>query len=371
MRRVALLSVASCLGLCASAWARPPVIDVHVHTSPRYYGEVLDVLAATGVTRFVNLSGGSVGDGLEEALEAAALHDGRVLVCANVQWRHFARPTFGAEQAALLEQAAALGARCLKIPKALGLGVPDPDQPDRYMAVDDARLNPIWAAAGRLKLPVFIHTSDPKAFWEPVTPANERYAELSVHPNWSFHGPQYPSREDLLAARDRMIARHPGTTFIGVHLANNPEDLDAVDRALKALPNLYVDVAARVPEIGRHDAARTRAFFVEHQDRVLFGTDLGYGRQLMLGSVGENTPRLPDLFLFYADHFRFFETADRRIPHPTPIQGDWRIDAIDLPPAVLRKIYATNALKLLWGIDAPNGVDADAIFTAPGLADLF
>lgn len=354
-----------------AAPARPPVIDVHVHTTPARYGLTADLLAANDVTRFVNLSGGSAGEGLEEALAAALPFEGRILVCANVRWREYARPDFGERQAALLREAAALGARCLKIPKALGLSVPDPEDPEGFLKVDDPRLDPLWEAAGQLGLPVFIHTGDPKAFFEPNGPQNERWAELGVHPGWSFADPRYPRREALLAARDRLLARHRDTTFVGVHFGNNPEDLDYVARTLEANPNLYVDVAARLPEIGRHDPAKVRALFVRFQDRILFGTDLGVTNGIMLGSVGRENPGLPDVFLFYADHYRWFETNDRQIPHPTPIQGDWRIDAIGLPPAVLAKIYSRNALRLLWGETEPSALDAEAIELAPGMAEFF
>ncbi|MEZ4471637.1 MAG: amidohydrolase family protein [bacterium] len=130
-------------------------------------------------------------------------------------------------------------------------------------------------------------------------------------------------------------------------------------------PNLYVDVAARLPEIGRHDPAAVRAVFLRHADRILFGTDLGITRGIMPGSVGQNRPGLPDVFLFYADHFRWFETTDRAMPHPTPIQGEWTIDGVGLPRSVLRKVYHRNALKLLFGVDAPTAVDRDALVTAP------
>ena len=355
--------------LTASAGARPAVVDVHVHTTPQRYALAADLLAANGISRFVNLSGGTVGRGLEEALTAAERFEGRVLVCANVRWRDYAAPDFGTRQAALLEAAARLGARSLKIPKALGLGVPHPSDPQRFMPVDEPALDPIWATAGRLGLPVFIHTSDPKAFWDPLTAENERWAELGVHPEWSFADPRYPRREALLAQRDRLLARHRGTTFIGVHFANNPEDLDYVERTLAAHPNLYVDIAARVPEIGRHAADKVRALFIRFQDRILFGTDIGITRGLMLGSVGKKQPRLPDAILFYADHFRFLETRDRQIPHPTPIQGSWRIDAIGLPPMVLAKVYNGNALRLLWGEQGPGELDREALELAPSLVD--
>ncbi len=353
------------------SWQRPPLVDVHVHTSPAHYDTAADLLAANGVSRFINLSGGAPGDGLEENLQVARAYEGRVLVCVNPEWERVAEPTFGDDQARMLEKAAALGARCVKVAKALGLGVPDPSDPARYLAVDDARLDPIWAAAGRLGLPVFIHTGDPKAFFEPLTPANERWDELEVHPGWSFADPQYPRLETLLEQRDRVLARHRGTTFIGVHFGCFPENLDYTERALATHPNLYVDVAARVPEIGRHDPARLHDVIVKYQDRVLFGTDLGVGRGLMLGSTGRERPTAADAFLFFADHYRFFETRDRGIPHPTPIQGRWTINAIGLPPPVLDKLYSGNALRLFWGEQAPGPGDHRALREGPTPADYF
>ena len=370
MRRI-FSSVVLLIMLAEPAWSRPPIVDVHVHTEPSRYGLISDIFASTGVTRFINLSGGSPGSGLEEALAAADPFDDRILVCVNLRWREFRRPDFVERQVQNLSEAARLGARCLKISKALGLAVPNPDDPEKLMAVDDPRLDPIWAAAGQLGLPVFIHTSDPKVFFEPMGPDNERMAELSVHPGWSFADPMYPRRNELLAARDRVLARHRGTIFIGVHLANNPEDLDYVTRVLAENPNLYVDIAARLPEIGRHNPQKVRALFTKFQDRILFGTDLGLHDGLMLGSVGKKKPGLPDLFLFYADHFRWLETADSDIPHPTPIQGDWTIDGIKLPADILTKIYAGNALRLFWNLPAPTELDAQVLEQAPGMVTYF
>lgn len=379
LRRLPLLAAALGAGLPALAhaqtpaptWQRPPIVDVHVHTSPSHYDTTANLLAATGVSRFVNLSGGSPGDGLEEAVEAANEYGGRVIVCVNPEWEKAALPDFGENQARMIEKAAALGARCVKVAKALGLGVPDPSDSTKYLAVDDPRLDPMWAAAGRLGLPVFIHTGDPKAFFEPLTPANERWDELEVHPGWSFADAQYPRLETLLAQRDRVLARHRGTTFIGVHFGCYPENLEYTEKILAENPNLYIDVAARVPEIGRHDPQKLHDLIVKYQDRVLFGTDLGVGRGLMLGSTGRDKPNIADAFLFFADQFRFFETWDKDIPHPTPIQGRWRINAIGLPPEVLDKLYSRNALRLLWHEDGPSALDRAALRDGPTAADYF
>ncbi|MDI7269529.1 MAG: amidohydrolase family protein, partial [Myxococcota bacterium] len=247
----------------------------------------------------------------------------------------------------------------IKIFKNLGLTLRTAD--GKLLRPDDPRLVPIFDACGSLGLILAWHVADPVAFFEPVTPANERYAELSLAPDWSFHGADYPSHDELLAARDRVLDRHPGTTFLLIHLANHPEKIDYVDRLLDSHPNVHVDVSARLPEIGRHPAERVRAFFVKHQDRILFGTDfiVERGGAMQLGSGSLEPPTVDDAVVFYERHWRFFETADRQIDHPTPIQGDWKIDAIDLPETVLRKLYVLNAERLLFGGWGPSaGVDA-------------
>ncbi|MEE2789206.1 MAG: amidohydrolase family protein [Myxococcota bacterium] len=365
------------LGLSLLLWTpiaqsdeRLRIVDVHVHTSPSFYRGVDDVLTAMGISRFVNLSGGTIQSGLKDSLDAAHSFDGRLKVCVNLDWGQVAQPAFVADVVRDHRQAQRQGAAGLKISKALGLYIKDPARPRRLLAIDAPMLDPIWEAAGQLGLPIFIHSGDPKAFFEAPTPANERYAELTLHPNWSFHDARFPRRHELLAARDRVLARHPSTTFIGVHFANNPEDLKYVDQLLNTYPNLYVDLAARLPEIGRHDADRVRALFIRHQDRILFGTDLGITRGgIMLGSVGRERPIIHDIFAFYARHFQWLETDARQMRHPTPIQGDWHIDAIGLPKAVLGKIYGLNAIKLFWPQQANMALDKAALETGKSLAD--
>jgi predicted TIM-barrel fold metal-dependent hydrolase len=199
-------------------------------------------------------------------------------------------------------------------------------------------------------MPVSIHTGDPKAFWLPVGPGNERFDELKAHPDWSNHGEPVPSWEELLAQLERRVARHPRTKIVGVHFGNAPEEPARVAAMLDKYPNYFIDTAARVPEIGRRKPEEMRAFFIKYQDRILFGTDLGIGLEedaLMLGSTGEETPKAADVKRFYDATFRYFETDDRDFDHPTPIQGRWKISGIKLPREVLEKLYHRNAEKLL------------------------
>ncbi len=166
---------------------------------------------------------------------------------------------------------------------------------------------------------------------------------------WSFYGADYPSLASLLEARDRLVARHPGTTFVAMHVGGLPEDLESVAASMRKLPNLWIDVAARLPELGRRDPERIAAFFGEFQDRILFGTDLQISRYgITLGSGGlDDEPTPSDAVRYYGVHWRYFETRDRRMEHMTPIQGRWTLDAIGLPQNVLHKVYRDNGRRLL------------------------
>lgn len=326
-------------------YTRPPIIDMHGHIYPTGLARLEQTMVENGLAAIVNLSGGDSQDA--EPMAALARSFPRMLLFFNVDWRRRAEPGFGKAMADELTIAVKkLGFRGLKIPKVLGLYLKD--AAGRRVPVDWPELDPLWDMAGELDVPVAIHTADPAAFWLPPTPDNERYEELSLHPRWSFHGPQWPDRLALLGELEHVFQRHPKTTFISVHFGNNAEDLTYVARILDTYPNVMIDTAARLGEIGRHSADEVRAFFIEHQDRIVFGTDIGLSDQgIMLGSQGAEEPTDKDIKPFYDAHWRFFEGKERGIAHPTPVQGRWTIDAIDLPDSVLEAIYWKNAARLL------------------------
>ena len=111
---------------------------------------------------------------------------------------------------------------------------------------------------------------------------------------------------------------------------------------------MMADLAARIPEIGRHDPDRVRRLFEKHQDRILFATDFQVSDHLTLGSGGKGPPPTDaDAVTFFEKHWRWLETRDEHFVHMTPIQGDWTISGIGLDAGVLRKIYFENARRLL------------------------
>ena len=180
--------------------------------------------------RTVVILTGMWGDKLQRVIdEMVKPYPGRFIVFEQIDFSKIDDPNFSQEMVAQLDDSVRRGARGLKQLKDLGLT--DRDKSGKLIAIDDPRLDPIWEEAGRLGIPVSIHSSDPEAFFHPIDNKNERYEELTEHPDWSFYGPQFPSKEELLAARDRMFAKHPHTTFVALHVANWPENLDYVSPA--------------------------------------------------------------------------------------------------------------------------------------------
>lgn len=341
----------------AEAWrTERRLIDLHQHISctEEHLARAVRIMDAVGIGIAVNLSGGTVtsADGQPSALARnKALTDrlfpGRFVHYMNLDYSGWDDPDFTARAVQQVETGQRLGAVGLKEFKRLGLYLRN--HAGQLIRVDDPKLDPVWKRCGQLGLPVSIHVADPRAFWLPYNEQNERWTELKDHKNWWFGDPNvYPPREELLAALNRVIERHPNTTFVCVHFANNAEEPDWVERMLDRYPNMYADLAARVPEIGRHSPERIRKLFLKHQDRILFATDFQVYDRLTLGSGGSGpAPTDADAIDFFQKHWRWLETHDRDFRHMTPIQGDWTISGIGLPAEVLRKIYFENARKLL------------------------
>ena len=340
------------------AKGRFPVIDVHTHvartaghragvplgeatTIDANVDAVVSMMDRRNVKTMVNLTGG-YGSGLAESVRLLQqAHPDRFVVFTEPGWDHFAAASYPQWQADEIGRAKAAGARGLKILKTLGLYLREQVTSGALVPIDDRRFDPMWEACGALGLPVAIHIADPEAFFLPIDRYNERYEELQVHPDWSFHGRDYPSFASLIAARDRLLARHPKTTFIGLHVGHDSENLAAVGEALDRFPNFVVETAARIGELGRQPRASQR-FFDRYQDRVLFGTDTTPGR----GDLEEGG----DSDAMYRIYFRFFETDDEYFdysPSAVPPQGRWRISGLALSDQILRKFYFENAERVL------------------------
>jgi predicted TIM-barrel fold metal-dependent hydrolase len=330
--------------------ARLPVIDFHTHLTWFDPGkpdqiqvwatpeDVVPIMNRCNVSILVNLTGG-YGRALRDAVRSfEGQHAGRFVTFAEPAWDQIHEPAYAQRQADELERAYAAGARGLKVLKVLGLSLREGDS---LVRIDDPRFDPMWEAAGALGMPVTIHSSDPEAFFLPIDRFNERWEELHLHPEWSFCGAHLPSSRDLHEARNRVIERHANTNFVCAHVAC-AEDLAYVSECMNAHPNMFVDISARIGELGRQPRT-ARRFFERYQDRILFGTDA-----IPNGRLDLPAQRFSEEL--YEICFRFLETDDEYFdyaPAEIPPQGRWRIYGIHLPDEVLGKVYWRNAARLL------------------------
>ena len=325
--------------------ARFPAVDAHNHLgrvenlTPDQIEEKLADPAATvalmdelNVHCVVNLDGGW-GDQLKANLERfKEPYPERFCIFTWVDWSAIDEPGFAETWTKTLAESVAAGAQGLKAFKRLGLQYRDSS--GELVMPDDPRLDPIWAQAGELGIPVLIHSADPVAFFWPLDRHNERWDELHDRPDWHFYGENYPSHIELIERQLHVVERHPNTTFISAHVLSYSENLDYVSKALDQYPNLYVDIGERIGELGRQPYS-ARSFLTDYADRVVFGTDIRPNRST------------------YQIYFRCLETKDEYFDYGRN-QGRYRIYGLFLSDEVLRKLYYGTACKVIPGLTRPD-----------------
>ncbi|WKN33370.1 amidohydrolase family protein [Porifericola rhodea] len=254
----------------------------------------------------------------------------RFVLFTNISFKNIGKPGWTEKAVIELEEDVKNGAKGLKIYKSLGLSIKDTN--GKRVAVDDPCLDPIWAKCGELGIPVLIHSADPKPFWDSVDANNERWLELKTRPG-RRRGANNPAPwEQIIKEQHHVFAKHPKTKFINAHMGWYANNLDKLAQLMEQYPNMYVGIGAIIAELGRQPR-RARAFFVEYQDRIIFGKDSWK----------------PEEFPTY---FRVLETADEYFPYHKRYHAFWRMYGLDLPDEVLKKVYYKNAMTLIPGIDS-------------------
>jgi predicted TIM-barrel fold metal-dependent hydrolase len=315
------------------ARARYPLIDVHNHQDALMLPEKLDKLVkdmdGINLQVMINLSGG-YGDKLAKGVaNMKGRYKDRFVVFANIDFSRLDEADYPQRAEAQFEQDIRNGAQGLKIFKNFGMDLKDTK--GRRIHVDDPRFDGIFEAAGRLKVPVLIHTAEPWSFFQPQDKNNERWLELKQFPARARPPQKYPSWETLMEEQHHLFAKHPRTTFINAHLGWLGGNLAELGRLMEKYPNMYTEIGAVLAELGRQPRF-ARQWFIEHQDRVLFGKD-----------IWEPTE--------YTYYFRVMETADEYFDYYRKRHAFWKIYGLDLPDEVLRKLYYKNALRIIPGID--------------------
>ncbi|MCE5345870.1 MAG: amidohydrolase family protein [Bacteroidales bacterium] len=326
------------------------VIDSHIHLTPGKVKKVLQIMDDNSIRYAViiaSIMGTDFGDkAFYEIMDAIKPYKNRLGLHYTFDWKLAETdPEFFNKAPDMLERAVKAGAIGLKNLKQLGLVARDIE--GKLIAIDDPRLFPIWERAEKLGIPVAFHTGDPVAFFEPWDPKNERWEELKLHPEWSFSDhSKYPPLKILFEQANNLYKKFTKVQFVSVHVAGYSENLKEVSKWMDEIPNLSIDTAARIGELGKHPAKEGNDFFNKYQDRIMFGTDMAYWENCDVQGAGpckdftnEETRN------FYNVHWRYFQTSDIQFDHPTPIQGNWKIDGIGLKEQALKKIYWDNAYR--------------------------
>ncbi len=308
-------------------------IDVHSHQfrmATQDLSGLIKDMDRINMGIMVNLSGGS-GEGLRAMLKNVNEHyPNRFVVFANVDFSGVGVPNWGEQAAAQLELDVKSGAKGLKIYKSLGLR--NKDTEGKRIAIDDPRLDPIWAKCGELGIPVLIHAADPKSFWDPMDNSNERWLELKTRPRRKRSATNPAPWQQIIDEQHRMFKKHPNTKFINAHMGWYANNLDRLGELMNEIPNMSVGIGAIIAELGRQPR-RAKAFFIKYQDRILFGKDSWK----------------PEEFPTY---FRVLETADEYFPYYKKYHAFWAMYGLDLPDEVLQKVYYKNAISLIPGLDS-------------------
>jgi len=312
--------------------AKFPFIDVHGHQYRMPEQDLAPVIAAMDTLNMgimVNLSGRS-GDDLKKSVQNIKDHyPNRFVVFANVDFDGVGTKDWAKNTVDQLRKDIENGARGLKVYKSLGLRNKDSD--GNRIAVNDPRLDPIWALCGEMDVPVLIHTADPKSFWDAYDGDNERWLELKTHPRRKREANDPAPWETLIAEQHAMFKKHPNTTFINAHMGWFANDLGKLGELMDEMPNMNVGIGAIIAELGRQPRF-AKAFFIKYQDRILFGKDSWK----------------PEEFPTY---FRVLESDDEYFPYHKKYHAFWPMYGLDLPDAVLKKVYYKNALRIVPGLD--------------------
>ncbi len=312
--------------------AKFPFIDVHNH---QWIMPIQDLdklvveMDSLNMGVMVNLSGFR-GKVLEWSLDNVSKnHPNRFVVFLNINFENLDDKGWPEETLAMMDEAVKQGVKGLKVYK--GLGLTDKDNEGNRIAVDDPRLDPIWAKCGELGIPVLIHSGEPNSFWNPKDKHNERWLELKKHPDRYRDPKKIPPFEQIMGEQHNVFKKHPNTKFINAHLGWFGNDLERLGKLFDEMPNVYTELGAVLAELGRQPKA-ARAFMIKYQDRVMFGKDT-YKKEE------------------YYTYFRVLETGDEYFDYYRKYHAHWKLYGLELPDSVLKKVYYENALKVIPGID--------------------
>ena len=316
-------------------------VDVHAHVfvvDPSFIAmlekmdlHILDIL----VVNDMESGRGDLEKQRQQARAVVHAGHGYAALCTSFDPYLFNQPDYAANAIRGLNEDFAKGAIAVKLWKNVGMEIKDPN--GHYLMPDNPVFDPIIKDIAAHNKTLVAHVADPDSAWQPPNPASPDYEYYRDHPRSYMYGKtDVPTKAEILAARDRVLEKNPNLRVVGAHLGSMESNLTELGQHLDRYPNFAVDLAARMPYFEMQSRETMIAFITKYQDRLIYGTDLGYSE----GS----TETLRDFESLYANDWRYFATADTLLYKGKDVKG------LNLPTTILRKIYHDNAVKWFPGI---------------------
>lgn len=344
--------ISACGPRAAGAPEPPPAfeaiekIDLHAHVFDDI-PYLVEMLRRTN-TRIVNISNRGTEGHVETmhgiAAELQARYPDRIAFASTFDLTGVHEPNFAARTIAALDRTFEAGAVMTKIWKEIGLELKTPS--GEFLMPDDPIFDPIYAHLANRGKPLLAHLAEPLDAWLPLNPQSVHYGYYSQNPEWHLYGrEEFPTHAALIAARDRIMEKHPDLVVIGAHLGSLEHDVDEIARRLERYPNFHVEVAARTRDLTRHPTEKVRQFFLKYPDRILYGVDAVF-RPFRTGPVtdAERIAFADELEQRYRQDYAFYAGRD------SLEYGGRKVEPLRLPRDVLEKFYSGNALRIVPGL---------------------
>jgi predicted TIM-barrel fold metal-dependent hydrolase len=321
-----------------------PKIDAHVHLET--YDEAFVEVIRQNQMKLITLVTRSnpQPEILEEYQFAKTLHDhhpDQIAYATTFSMEGFGEPGWEERILAWLEQCFDEGAVALKVWKDIGMTFRDTS--GAFILIDDPRFDPIFDYIESRGKTLVNHNAEPKNCWLPVEKMTVKgdSSYFTNHPEYHMYlHPEYPSYEELIAARDRMLEKHPGLNYVGCHLGSQEWDVEYLASSLDQFPNMTVDMAARISHFKVQDRDKVRSFIIKYQDRLLYGTDIGIRGEGEPGWSAERAQRI--LEETWLNDWEYF-TTDQMFTQNDKVK---QYQGLNLPKGVLEKIYHKNAERI-------------------------
>lgn len=326
-----------------TAFSAMQPIDVHVHvfkTDPafqsmleRLHLKILNILVMDDTLPYRKQLEPQIAD----SLTLVRSSKGHVAWCTTFDSYKVSDPSFGDNAIKQIDHDFANGAVAVKIWKNIGMEIKDRN--GKFIMADDPKFEPIYKDIARRGKTLMMHLAEPDVAWGPPDPADPSWSYYKENPQWyHYNEVGFPSKQEILKARDHVLAENPHLRVVGVHLGSMEKDLDGIATHFDRYPNFAIDTAARMDYLMLAPREKVRSFFLKYQDRILYGTDLDL---LASADVGES---LKEWQSTYARDWKFLARDESFDYSGKSVRG------LNLPEPVLRKIFRTNALHWVPGL---------------------